>query len=120
MSDNSDKNPAAVALGKRRQAQMTAEERAAFVKAGGRAAGELNRKRTPEERRRIARQAAMTRRRRPKWLALVVPIDSHPQGDSNRPPADTPDDVEALARELADLPDDAIAQMVEALKQQFD
>ena len=108
-----EKDPAAVALGKRRQAQMTAEERAAFVKAGGRAAGELNRKRTPEERRRIARRTAMTRRRRPKWMAPVVPI-------RDAPPADAPDDVETLARELADLPDAAIAQIVEALKQQFD
>ena len=114
MPDAREKDPAAVALGKRRQAQMTAEERRAFVTAGGRAAGEINRKRTPEERRRIARRTAMTRRRRPKWLAPVV---------ASRPPADVPDepiDVETLARELADLPDAAIAQIVEALKQQFD
>jgi hypothetical protein len=59
------KDPAAVALGKKRQAQMTADERAQLRLA----LAASNASRSPAEKRRIARKAAMTRRRRPKWMS---------------------------------------------------
>ena len=112
MSGNCDKNPAAVALGKRRQAQMTADERRAFVTAGGYATAELKRKFTPEERRRIARQAAMTRRRTPRWMQAAAPAVN-----IERPP--TTDELARLEHAIADLPDDVLARMVAAIEEQF-
>lgn len=66
------KDPAAVALGKRRQASMTPEERRAFVELGGAAAAEANRRRSPLERRMIAQKANRTRRLNPPWLRAAA------------------------------------------------
>ena len=56
------KNPAAVALAKRRMLKMTAEERRAVATLGGKVGGEARAKAlTKEQRREIARKAAAAR-----------------------------------------------------------
>jgi hypothetical protein len=107
-----EKDPAAVALGRKRQAKMTAQERAAFMQA----TAEANRKRTPAERRAIARKAAMTRRRRPKWIAASNPVEkSVAAPESSTPPGIAPDDLAQLGRAIDELPDEVLEELALAL-----
>lgn len=106
-----EKNPAAVELGRRRQAQMTAEERAAFAAARDFA----NAKRTPLERREIARKAAMTRRQRPKWMAPSNPVEKCVAPAATADAAGTSGELTHLDRAIDDIPDDLLEQLASAL-----
>jgi hypothetical protein len=99
-----EKNAAAVEMGKRRQAKMTAEERAAFAAARDLA----NAKRSPIERRAIARKAARTRRECPKWIRKAA-------ADSPGEPAPVVDTAAQLDRALDEIPDDLLERLASAL-----
>lgn len=81
-SSGSVKDPAAVALGKRRIAKMTPEQLRAFHKAGS----DALRRRSPLERRLTAQRSALTRRMRPKWMAGA---HAAPSGSPGEPPDQT-------------------------------
>ena len=67
------KNPAAVALAKRRMVKMSAEERQEVARAGGKAGGKARaEKLTAEQRREIARNAANKRWAAAKNAGLAV------------------------------------------------
>lgn len=118
-----EKDPAAVALGRKRIAKMSDAERKTFHQAGAQAAAEANRKRTPEERRRIARQANLTRQRMPSWMKRITekkaPAISHDAGANqgsgvSKPGLDVPEIIH-LARAIDDLPDEIIEKLADAL-----
>lgn len=112
------KDPAAVALGRKRQANMTDEEKRAFQALGTKHAAEANRRRPPEQRRQVARKAAMTRRRRPKWISegnVKPPAEGNIEQArpmSHQAPAAA---VDELARAIDELPDDTLAAIAAAL-----
>lgn len=111
MPDLPEKNPAAVEMGKRRQAKMTAEERAQFISAGAAAAAERNRKRTPEERRAIARKAARTvREGRGKKFTRA--------GSPGEPPARDAE-LAQLSRAIETISDEELEKLYSALAGRF-
>jgi hypothetical protein len=115
-----EKNPAAVEMGKRRQAKMTAEERAKFISAGAAAAAKTNSRRTPEERRRIARKAALTRRMRPKWLTAQKNAEMSCLGAQGRQPQPAAHaDPEPLEQQLDQVSDDLLEELYSALARRF-
>lgn len=105
------KDPAAVALGRKRQA-VTPDERRAFAQIGAEASRTANAARSPQERRAIAMRAARTRRLNPPWLRTAAPL---------APPADLTGLMELaeLARAMADaldaVPDDDLAAVAAAV-----
>ena len=70
--ERKEKDPAAVALGKRRQASMTPEERTALAKAGAEAARPYMAALTPMERRMRTAKGNRTRRLNPPWLRAAA------------------------------------------------
>jgi hypothetical protein len=99
MSDDKSrsKDPAAVALGRKRAAKMTPGEFAAWQRAGTEAAREANARRSPIERRFIAMKAWRSRRMMPAWMRTAQARNTAP------PPA-----VDPLADQAAEL-----ARMIE-------
>jgi hypothetical protein len=93
------KDPAAVALGKKRQAKMTADEREQFRKV----AAEVKARRTIQERRAIARKSALTRRLGRGGAA--IPIERAPAAD----------ELARLAQAIDELPDDMLERLTDAL-----
>lgn len=128
--DDKPKDPAAVALGRRRQAAVTPDERAAFGKLGADASADANKRRTPEERRRIARRAALTRRMQPTWMAEMerrrraadppggLSVATPPPVPVADPPLET-DALADLARMIDDLSDEALTAAAAALAAQL-
>ena len=102
-----EKDPAAVALGKRRIAKMTPEEQRAFHQAGAKAAHVTLSKRSPLERRMSGIRAWRTRRMRPAWMRKPAAQSADSPGE---PPAPTPDTGE-LARLLDGASDEALERL---------
>lgn len=113
-SSGSAKDPAAVALGKRRQASMSAEERRAWARAGAKATNEWQAKRSPLERRESARKGVRTRRLRPAWMRKRK--SNQQSVVSTQPPAPVSDAAE-LARLLETASDEAIARLAAVIRQ---
>src|SRR5262245_98336 len=112
-----EKNPAAVALGKRRYESMTAEDRAAFFAGRDRAL----KQRTPWERSAIARRAAMTRRLNQPWMKQDSPPAAPAQEwnrDSLAPPPAAPgspgEPLEPIAPAPGELPPE-LAEIARAI-----
>jgi hypothetical protein len=104
---NKDKNPAAVALGKRRYETMTDEQREAFF----RGRDQAHAKRTPAERSALARRSAMTRRiAGPAWLRKK---QSDPSAGA--PPAELAADLAQLDRAIDELPDDLLSLLLDRI-----
>lgn len=76
--ERKEKDPAAVALGKRRQASMTPEQRTALAKAGAEAARPYMAALTPMERRMRTSKGNRTRRLNPPWLKTAAASASAP------------------------------------------
>lgn len=129
-----EKNPAAVALGKRAYEAKSPEQREAFIAAGKAAL----RRKTPAERSAISRRSAMTRRLAgPAWLRKQnsTPAPSFPLSgfdakgtigatERNTPaPAELPPDLAHelppdlahLARAIDSIPDELLEGLFDAL-----
>jgi hypothetical protein len=120
------KDPAAVALGKRRIAKMTPEEAAEFHRAGAKAVQASNRKRSPLERRMSGMLAWRTRRMRPAWMAKQQRSAISSQRSAGSPPTPPPSerelkadklsaDCSALARLLDSASDEALERLRSAM-----
>jgi hypothetical protein len=124
------KDPAAVALGRKRAAKMTPEEFAAWQRAGTEAAREANKTRSPIERRFIAMKAWRSRRTAPAWMraaqkradqtrpaSLTYPNDKTGMPDS---PGQDPiaEQAAELARMIEQAGDEALARIVEHLSRE--
>lgn len=107
------KDPAAVALGKRRIAKMTPDEALEFHRAGAKAVQASNRKRSPLERRMSGMLAWRTRRMRPAWQKPSA-VSDQPPGSPGEPPAPPPD-VSELARLLDSASDEALERLRSAM-----
>lgn len=108
------KDPAAVALGKKRQASMTAEERLQWARAGAKATNAWQAKRSPLERRESARKGVRTRRLMPTWMRK----SNQPSVVSIQPTAPVADATE-LATLLDGASDEAIALLAVHLRNSF-
>jgi hypothetical protein len=109
------KDPAAVALGRKRAAKMTPEEFAAFQRAGTEAAREANARRSPLERRMIAMRAWRTRWTGPAWMRAA-----QKKSERNTPAQDHPvSHVADQAAELARMIEQAGEDALEALRAQL-
>lgn len=110
-----EKDPAAVALGKRRIAKMTPAEALDFHRAGAKAVQASNRKRSPVERRMSGILAWRTRRMRPAWMAKP---SYQPSAVSNQPGSSASEtgvvkapDTSELARLLDAASDEALERL---------
>jgi hypothetical protein len=107
-----DKDPAAVTLGRKRQANVTPIERSAFGRLGAEAAREANAARTRDERKRISRKAARTRRLSPRWV--YQPAAGSP---GEPPPAAAPaGELAELAGALDTIEDAVLEELYAALE----
>ena len=125
---------ALAALGRRRQALMTPDERREFARLGRMHSAEAHRNRTRAERAAIARKGVMTRRMAPAWMrkasqkaaaagectkdsreTVTQPTQDRPASHPETPAAAPTVDLDALAAAIDALDDDAIADMAKAL-----
>ena len=108
------KDPAAVALGKRRIAKMTPEEQRAFHKKGS----DALRRRPPLERRLTAQKSALTRRMGPAWMRKQI-SQAEPSATPTPAPAVDPADALDLAKQLNTADDEILRVLAEQLRGRY-
>lgn len=114
--ERKEKDPAAVALGKRRQASMTPEQRSALAKAGAEAARPYMAALTPMERRMRTSKGNRTRRLNPPWLRAAASSADAPGAPADAVKAETSGiaaELAALAALIDAAGDDAIAALAD-------
>jgi hypothetical protein len=109
------KDPAAVALGRKRAAKMTPEEFAAWQRAGTEAAREANARRSPLERRFIAMKARRGRALMPAWMRAA---QKRAERKAPVAPIAVADQAAELARMIEQAGDEALARIVEHLSRE--